>query len=109
MKTSRSRCSTSQTNEIVRYSMSVTHSRANQHIYFLSLIPGGNSEEKKAKVFPSLVYPCTHRAPWISTESGDREQTGELFQKPHREDPVSRLMAPILALPRADLSVDTLF
>lgn len=54
-------------------------------------------EKKKAKVFPSPVYPCTHRAPWISTESGDREQTGELFQKPHSEDPVSRLMAPILA------------
>lgn len=50
--------------------------------------------KKKAKVFPSPVYPCTHRAPWIST---DREQTGELFQKPHSEDPVSRLMAPILA------------
>lgn len=65
--------------------------------YFNLRLEFRGREKKKAKAFPSPVYPCTHRAPWISTESGDREQTGELFQKPHSEDPVSRLMAPILA------------
>lgn len=65
--------------------------------YFNPRLEFRGRKKKKAKVFPSPVYPCTHRAPWISTESGDREQTGELFQKPHSEDPVSRLMAPILA------------
>lgn len=65
--------------------------------YFNLRLEFRGRKKKKAKVFPSPVYPCTHRAPWISTESGDREQTGELFQKPHSEDPVSRLMAPILA------------
>lgn len=44
---------------------------------------------QKAKEFPSLVYPSMHRALWISEESMDREQTGDLFQKPHREDPVN--------------------
>lgn len=52
---------------------------------------------QKAKVFPFYVYPSMHRALWISKESQDRGQTGELFQKPHREDPVNWLMAPIFS------------
>lgn len=62
---------------------------------------------QKAKVFPSYVYPSMHKAPWVSKERRDRGQTGEPFQKPHREDPVNWLMAPIFS--PSTLWVDTLF
>lgn len=38
--------------------------------------------------FPSIVHPSMQWALRISEERKDREQTGDLFQKLHREDPV---------------------
>lgn len=38
--------------------------------------------------FPSTVHPSMQWALRISEERKDREQTGDLFQKLHREDPV---------------------
>lgn len=81
--------------------MSVTHSpKKNNSFIFLFQSPARIQREKKKKKSQSISFPRVSlhaQGPWISTESGDREQTGELFQKPHSEDPVSRLMAPILA------------
>lgn len=48
----------------------------------------GMNAQGRGISFPSTVHPSMQWALRVSEERKDREQTGDLFQKLHREDPV---------------------